>query len=121
MPSSDFARVRQFLGDEAFDRLQEAKVTVCGLGAVGSFAVEALARTGVGSLRLVDFDRIAPSNLNRQLFALHSTIGKEKAVLAAARVKDIAPDCRGEVLQGRTLYRRFWPTSRMCFLTPLTV
>lgn len=98
MSPSDFARVRQLLGDEAFGRLQKARVTVCGLGAVGSFAVEALARTGIGSLRLVDFDKIASSNLNRQLFALYSTLGQEKVHLAAARVKDIAPACKVEAL-----------------------
>lgn len=99
MPASDFSRVRQLIGDEDFDRLRKARVTVCGLGAVGSFAVEALARTGIGFLRLVDFDSVAPSNLNRQLLALYSTLGHEKAALAAARVKDISPACEVEALQ----------------------
>lgn len=98
MAASDFSRVRQLMGDEAFDRLRQASVTVCGLGAVGSFAVEALARTGIGSLRLVDFDNVASSNLNRQLLALYSTLGQEKVTLAAARVKDIAPECKVEAL-----------------------
>lgn len=98
MFSPDFSRVRQLIGDEAFDRLRKASVTVCGLGAVGSFAVEALARTGIGHLRLVDFDKISSSNLNRQLLALYSTLGQEKTALAAARVKDVAPDCEVEAM-----------------------
>jgi tRNA A37 threonylcarbamoyladenosine dehydratase len=64
---------------------------------VGSFALEALARTGIGNLRLIDFDTVDVSNINRQLLAYHSTIGREKAVLARERVKDINPSCNVEI------------------------
>jgi tRNA threonylcarbamoyladenosine dehydratase len=85
-------RVELLLGAEAVARLRQAHVCVIGLGAVGSFAVEALARTGVGHLRLVDFDVVAPSNLNRQLFALTETIGRRKVDVAVERVRAINPD-----------------------------
>ncbi len=94
-----FTRVRLLLGDEAFERLAAARVVVVGLGAVGSYAVEGLARAGVGALRLVDFDVIHPSNINRQLYALDSTVRHPKVEVAAARVHDINPDCRVETLQ----------------------
>jgi tRNA A37 threonylcarbamoyladenosine dehydratase len=66
---------------------------VCGLGAVGSYATEALARAGIGRLRLVDFYRVQENNLNRQLYALRSTIGRPKVDVAAERVRDINPHC----------------------------
>jgi tRNA threonylcarbamoyladenosine dehydratase len=93
------SRTRLLLGDEALARLASAHVAVAGLGAVGSFAVEALARAGVGHLRLADVDCARESNLNRQLYALHSTLGRPKAELAAERVRDIQPDCEVEALQ----------------------
>lgn len=91
-----FSRTELLLGEAALRRLAQARVTVFGLGGVGSFAVEALARAGVGHLRLVDHDVVGPSNLNRQLYALRSTLGQPKAEVAAARVHDINPDCRVE-------------------------
>ena len=90
---SPFARLEQLLGKGTVHRFKNARVAVFGLGAVGSFVVEGLARSGIGYLRLVDFDRVDASNINRQIYALHSTIGQEKAVLARARVLDINPDC----------------------------
>ncbi|MBP8830500.1 MAG: tRNA threonylcarbamoyladenosine dehydratase [Desulfobacter sp.] len=90
---SPFARLEQLLGTAAVDRLKHSRVAVFGLGAVGSFVVEALARSGIGYLRLVDFDRLDASNINRQIYALHSTLGLEKAAVARARVLDINPDC----------------------------
>lgn len=90
---SPFARLEQLLGKAAVDRFKSSRVAVFGLGAVGSFVVEALARSGIGYLRLVDFDRVDASNINRQIYALHSTLGQEKAALARARVLDINPDC----------------------------
>ena len=93
-----FERTRLLLGEAALARLAAARVTVVGLGAVGSYAVEGLARGGVGHLRLVDFDRVEISNINRQLYALESTLGRPKAELAAARVKDINPACAVEAL-----------------------
>ena len=89
-----FVRTAMVLGEDALRRLAAARVAVFGLGGVGSYAVEALARAGVGALELVDHDRVSPSNLNRQLYALHSTIGRYKADVASERVLDINPDCR---------------------------
>ena len=80
------------------ERLRRARVVVAGLGAVGSYAVEGLARAGVGHLRLVDFDTIHPTNINRQLYALHSTLGRSKTEVAAERVRDINPACDIEAL-----------------------
>ncbi|MBM9519273.1 tRNA threonylcarbamoyladenosine dehydratase [Desulforhopalus vacuolatus] len=88
-----FARTRLLLGKEAFSRLCGSRVTVVGIGAVGSYTVEALARAGVGSLRLVDFDCITASNINRQLLALESTLGATKVSTAAARIAEINPAC----------------------------
>ena len=89
-----FARTEQLLGVDGLLRLSEARVAIFGLGGVGSFACEALARAGVGHLRLVDYDCVNGSNINRQLFALHSSIGQPKTELAAARVLDINPACQ---------------------------
>jgi tRNA A37 threonylcarbamoyladenosine dehydratase len=72
--------------------MQSARVAIFGLGGVGSFAAEALARSGVGYLRLVDFDQVGPTNFNRQLYALHSTLGRPKAAVAADRLRDINPE-----------------------------
>jgi len=94
-----FARTEQLLGAERLARLGAARVAVFGLGGVGSFAVEALARAGVGGLRLVDYDCCNVTNLNRQLLALHSTLGQPKVALARARILDINPECRVEPLQ----------------------
>ncbi len=87
------------VGEPGLQKLAAARVLVVGLGAVGSFAVEALARTGVGHLTLIDADVIEPSNINRQLYALGSTIGQPKCELAAARVADINPDCQIDARQ----------------------
>jgi len=89
-------RTELLLGTEAVQRLRESRVVVAGLGAVGSYAVEALARAGVTRLRLADRDRVHPSNINRQLYALHSTVGQPKPELAAARVRDIDPGAEVE-------------------------
>ena len=91
-----FARTMQLIGEEGLARLRGATVAVFGLGAVGSYVVEALARAGVGSLVLFDHDVVSASNINRQLFALHSTVGRPKAEVARARVLDINPDCAVE-------------------------
>lgn len=89
-----FQRLAQLIGPAGLQRLRQSRVTVVGLGAVGSYATEALARAGIGNLTLVDFDLVQPTNLNRQLFALHSTLGRPKVEVAAERVHDINPDCR---------------------------
>jgi tRNA A37 threonylcarbamoyladenosine dehydratase len=87
------------LGEEKFKKLQQACVTIVGLGAVGSYAIEALARAGVGHLRLFDFDEVRLSNINRQLYALSSTVGRPKVEIARERVLDINPECRVEAFQ----------------------
>jgi len=94
---NQFARTEQLMGQVAMEKIKKARVAVFGLGAVGSFATEALARSGVGALRLVDFDRVDASNINRQLYALYSTIGREKARLAQERVLDINPLCAVDI------------------------
>lgn len=92
--SDQFIRTRMLIGDEPIERLQNAKVAVFGIGGVGGFCVEALARSGIGALDLYDDDTVSESNLNRQLAALHSTIGRPKAEVVAERVKDINPQCQ---------------------------
>jgi tRNA A37 threonylcarbamoyladenosine dehydratase len=92
-----FDRTTRLMGSDAVEKLGRARVAVFGLGAVGSFVTEALARSGVGILRLIDFDRVEPSNLNRQLFALHSTLGRKKAEIARERVLDIHPGCHVDI------------------------
>ena len=91
--SDQFIRTRLLVGDEPINKLNAAKVAVFGVGGVGGFCVEALARAGVGALHLYDDDTVSESNLNRQLIALHSTIGKPKVEVMAARVLDINPNC----------------------------
>lgn len=92
-------RTARLVGDGGMHRLQNAHVVVFGLGGVGSFAVEGLARSGVGRLTLVDFDDVCVTNFNRQLHALRATIGKPKAVLMAERVQAINPDVYVEPIQ----------------------
>ena len=87
-----FIRTEMMLGSAAMDKLQRCHVAVFGLGGVGSYAVEALCRSGVGELTLVDQDTLSVSNINRQLFALSSTVGLPKAEAAAQRCRDINPD-----------------------------
>ena len=85
-------RTEMLLGSQGLDRLRQARVAVFGLGGVGGYVAEALARSGVGTLDLIDNDRVALSNLNRQIISLHSTLGQPKVEAAAARIKDINPD-----------------------------
>ena len=91
-----FERIKRLIGEEKFKRLQSSSVTVVGLGAVGGYAVEGLARAGVLHFRLVDFDTIQPSNINRQIIALHTTVGQPKVLAARDRILSINPDCRVE-------------------------
>ncbi len=88
-----FSRTRLLFGDEGMQRLKECRVAVFGVGGVGGYAVEALARSGIGALDLVDDDRICLTNLNRQLHATRSTVGQYKVDAAEARIRDINPDC----------------------------
>ncbi len=99
MSDEQFTRTLRLLGPERLAQIRSSFVTVAGLGAVGSYAVEALARAGVGHLRLVDFDVVNLSNLNRQLYALHSTVGQPKIEIARQRVADINPRCQIECLR----------------------
>ncbi len=89
---NEFSRTELLLGEEAADRLAAMKIAVFGLGGVGSYTAEALARCGVGSLTLVDYDTIEMTNINRQLYALHSTIGRAKTQVAKERIRDINED-----------------------------
>jgi hypothetical protein len=91
-------RTRLLLGEEKMERLQQAHVLVVGLGGVGAYAAEMICRAGVGRMTIVDADTVQPTNINRQLPALHSTMGKEKAEVLAARFKDINPDIQLTVL-----------------------
>ena len=84
-----FSRMEILVGKEGADKLASARIAVFGLGGVGSYVVEALARCGVGSLTLVDHDTVSLTNINRQLFALRSTIGKSKVQVAKERIRDI--------------------------------
>lgn len=87
-----FSRSELLLGERAMERLKNSRVAVFGVGGVGGYAVEALARSGVGELDLIDNDVVSVSNLNRQIIALHSTIGRSKVQVAAERARDINPE-----------------------------
>lgn len=91
-------RTRFLLGEEKMERLQQAHVLVVGLGGVGAYAAEMICRAGVGRMTIVDADTVQPTNINRQLPALHSTMGREKAEVLAVRFKDINPDIQLTVL-----------------------
>ncbi|MGO9831465.1 MAG: ThiF family adenylyltransferase [Myxococcaceae bacterium] len=101
--SRRFDRTGRLLGDAGMERLARARVVVFGLGGVGSYAVEGLARSGVGHLTLVDFDEVCVTNLNRQLHATVRTVGKPKAELMAERCREVNPDV--SVLAVREFYR----------------
>ena len=89
--ADQYTRTRRLLGQNALDALRGAHVAVFGIGGVGGQAAEVLARSGVGTLTLVDSDTVALSNLNRQIVALHSTVGQYKVDVMAARIRDIDP------------------------------
>ena len=91
-----FSRAELLLGEEALHKLRSARVALFGIGGVGSFAAEALARGGVGHITLVDGDTVNITNINRQLIALHSTVGKEKTAVMAERIADISPETEVE-------------------------
>ncbi|MBR1712190.1 MAG: tRNA threonylcarbamoyladenosine dehydratase [Alloprevotella sp.] len=89
-----FSRTQLLLGEAAMKTLQASRVAVFGVGGVGGYVVEALVRSGIGALDIVDDDRVCPTNLNRQIIALHSTVGQYKVDVAEARIRDINPHCR---------------------------
>ena len=88
-----YTRTAMMLGDEAIERIKCARVAVFGIGGVGGFATEALARAGVGNLTLIDSDTVSVSNINRQIIATHSTVGEYKTEVMRKRIADINPDC----------------------------
>ena len=89
-----FSGVENLYGDAAMDRFMQAHIIVIGIGGVGSWVAEALARNAIGEITLIDMDVVAESNINRQLPALSSTIGKNKIDVMAARIHDINPNCK---------------------------
>ncbi len=88
-----FSRTRLTFGKDNMEKLHKARVIIFGIGGVGSYVVEALARTGIGFIDLVDNDEYSLTNINRQLYALHSTIGQSKVDVAKQRIMDINPEC----------------------------
>ena len=92
--SEAFSRTELIYGREAMERIASSHIAVFGIGGVGGYVVEALARSGVGALDLIDSDKVAESNLNRQIIATRSTIGRFKVDVAAERIADINPDCK---------------------------
>jgi tRNA A37 threonylcarbamoyladenosine dehydratase len=98
MQNEQHSRTALLLGESAIDKLARARVAVFGIGGVGGYAAEALARAGVGALDLIDNDTVSVSNLNRQIIALHSTVGRLKVDVMAERIHDINPDCRVRAL-----------------------
>lgn len=96
---SQFSRTQLLLGSDAMKKLSQSRVAVFGIGGVGGFAVEALARSGIGELDLIDNDTVSLSNLNRQIIALHSTIGQYKVDAAAKRIHDICPETKVNIFK----------------------
>lgn len=94
MLEEQFIRTRLTFGKDNLEKLFNSRVIVFGIGGVGSFVVEALVRSGVGAVDIVDDDQVAVSNLNRQLYALRSTVGRDKVDVAEERIHDINPDCK---------------------------
>ena len=108
--ADQYARTRMLFGDETMEKLSRSRVAVFGIGGVGSYAVEALARSGVGMLELVDNDVVSLTNLNRQIIATHVTLGRPKVEVAAERIAQINPYCR--VLPRQEFYL---PENEKCF------
>lgn len=91
--SEQFSRTEMLLGSEAMEKLKNARVAIFGIGGVGGHVMEALARSGVGAIDLIDSDTVSESNINRQIIATHSAIGRDKVDVARERLADIHPDC----------------------------
>ena len=91
---NQFSRTQLLLGDKAMQKLASSRVAVFGIGGVGGYTVEALVRSGIGALDLIDDDKICLTNINRQIFATRSTVGKYKVDVAAERIADINPNCK---------------------------
>lgn len=97
--NSRFSRSEMLFGEDSTKKLADCRVILFGLGGVGSYTAEALARSGIGNITVVDSDCVAPSNINRQLCALVSTVGKAKVDVIKERILDINPDCRVTAIQ----------------------
>lgn len=91
---NEFSRTQLLLGEKAMRKLALSRVAVFGIGGVGGYTVEALARSGIGALDIIDNDKVCFTNINRQIYAVHSTIGKYKVDVAAERIADINPKCK---------------------------
>ena len=96
---NQFSRTELLLGKDGMERLKNARVAVFGIGGVGGYTVEALARSGVGTLDLIDDDKVCLTNLNRQIIATRKTVGKYKVDVAKERILEINPGRRGPYLQ----------------------
>lgn len=94
-----FSRTDMLIGSSALEKLKNSRVALFGVGGVGGYVAEALARSGVGSIDLIDNDRVNPSNINRQIIALHSTLGKAKTAVCAERLRDINPEIKVSEIQ----------------------
>ena len=92
-----YGRTERLLGREGMERLKNARVLLFGVGGVGSYCLEALARSGIGAITVVDADTVAPSNINRQLVADLSTVGRDKVEVARERILAVNPQCRVEI------------------------
>lgn len=93
MPLNEFSRLSSLIGDNCVEKLKQKTVLIVGIGGVGSYVLESLVRSGVGTIIVVDYDTVDITNINRQIIALHSTIGMKKVDVAQNRVKDINPNC----------------------------
>lgn len=91
---NQFSRTEMLIGSEAMNRLFKCRVAVFGIGGVGGHVVEALARSGIGAIDLIDNDKVSLTNINRQIIALHSTAGKDKTEVMRERIFDINPECK---------------------------
>ena len=89
----EWSRTARIYGEGAVEKLAASRIAVFGVGGVGGFACEALARAGIGSIDIFDKDTVSLSNINRQIIALHSTVGKSKVEIMKERIEDINPDC----------------------------
>ena len=99
---TEFSRTAAVIGDDGLKKLSKAHVAVFGVGGVGGYVCESLARSGVGAIDLFDMDTVSLSNINRQIIALHSTVGRYKTEVMAERIRDINPDCT--VTEHRVFY-----------------
>lgn len=106
MMNDRFTRTKLILGQDGIDKLQNSRVAVFGIGGVGGFAAEALARAGIGAIDLIDKDKVDVTNINRQIIAAESTVGRDKVEVMKERILDIGPEIR--------------VTAHKCFFLPST-